>query len=101
VIARETPGGWLAENRPIAYVAGLSILFLLGVLLLNRPGHQDITGATSRANCERLYRAAKTRPESTLVDGQVASAFTERKNGFLRPDVRCGEVRAYDSARGR
>jgi hypothetical protein len=101
VIVRETRGSWLAANRALAGVLVLSVLFLAGALLLNRHRHQDITSSANRANCERLYSAAKTRPESLLVDGQVASALTERKVGFLRPDLRCGEVRAYDSARGR
>jgi hypothetical protein len=95
---KETLGSWLAANRVVVWLVGLGFAFMAATLLFSR--HQpDITDLASRTNCEQLYKTAKTRAESLAVDTRVASAVTtERKIGYLQPDVRCGEVRVYDSA---
>jgi hypothetical protein len=99
---KETLGSWLAANRVVVWLVGLGFAFIAATLLLTQRRQRDITDLASRANCEQLYKTAKTRAESLAVDARVASAVTtERKNGYLQPDVRCGEVRVYDSARTR
>jgi hypothetical protein len=82
-------------------VLATGILLLAGALWFNTEGSSSIADAASRANCQRLYAAAETRADSQRVDNQVASLHRERKNDYLTPDVRCGEIRYYDSLRAR
>jgi hypothetical protein len=96
---KQTPGSWLADNRILISMLAIGGLLLAVSLQWVRPGRVDIVDATSRANCVSLYQRASTRAESLAVDGQVASVTAERKYGYLRPDTRCREIRAYDSAR--
>ena len=95
---KETLDSWLAANRVLVWLVGLGFAFIAATLLLSRRMRPDITDLASRTNCEQLYRNAKTHAESLAVDTRVAAAMTtERKIGYLQPDVRCGEVRVYDS----
>jgi hypothetical protein len=96
----ETPGTWLAANRVLLSVLGIALVLLAVTLLGNKGKRPDITNPLSRANCQHLYSQARSRAESLAIDGEAASAYRERKIGYLQPDVRCGEIRKYDSARG-
>ena len=99
---KETLGSWIRANQVVVWLVGLGCAFIAATLLLTRRMQPDITDLASRTNCEQLYETAKSRAESLAVDSRVASVVTtERKNGYLQPDVRCGEVRVYDSARAR
>ena len=95
----QEPRRWLADNRILVSVVAVGVL-LLAVSFWWRRGRQvDITSSMSRANCASLYQRARTGADSELVDGHVASVGSERRLGYLQPDVRCGEIRAYDSSR--
>jgi hypothetical protein len=78
----------------------VGVVLAVAAMWLNSGRHPDIAGRMSRANCQRLYQAAETRAESLAVNGQPSTPYRERKNGYLHPDVRCGEIRRYDSLRG-
>jgi hypothetical protein len=96
----ETPRRWLSENRALVSLLVVSVLLLVAAMWLNSGRHPDIAGRMSRANCQHLYQAAETRTESLAVNSQPSAPYRERKNGYLHPDVRCGEIRYYDSLRG-
>ena len=88
---------WVSEHRALLAVLAIgAVLFVLAIWLNTgrRPGLAD---GLSRANCEHLYSEARTRADSDRVDNQVARVHLERKSGYLQRDVRCGEIRYYDS----
>jgi hypothetical protein len=95
----ETPWHWLGENRILVSMLAVGALLVVVTVWWNVGRHPDIADAMSRVNCQQLYQAAQTRAESLAVDGQASAAYRERKNGYLHPDVRCAEIRYYDSLR--
>jgi hypothetical protein len=92
-----TPQRRLADRAILLGVLSLGALFMAAALWCRNGRKHDIAGSQSRANCHRMYAAARTRAESLAIDGQAATAFLERKVGYLRRDVRCGEIRYYDN----
>jgi hypothetical protein len=96
----DTLRNWLVGNRIALSVLGIGLALFVVTLLWNRGRHPDIADGLSRATCRDLYAKAGTPAESLAVDGEPAAVYRERKLGYLRPDVRCGEIRRYDSARG-
>jgi len=88
---------WVGEHRGLLAVLALGAVLIVAAVWLNTGHRPAIADRLSRANCLQLYTDARTRADSQRVDNQVASVHRERKSGYLQPDVRCGEIRYYDS----
>jgi hypothetical protein len=90
-------GSWIGEHRALLAVLAVGAVLFAVAVWWNTGRRPTIADAMSRANCQQLYAAARNRADSQRVDNQAARVHRERKTGNLRPDVRCGEIRYYDS----